>query len=105
MYKQINFYDFEKAFISMGRETQFTYIGKKELFDWLECLEDNQNKGIELDIISLCCEFTEYGSIKEFQKDYGKEYKTIEDIEYNTIVIPVITNKYKIIQSFIIANF
>jgi len=105
MYKQINFYDFEKAFISMGRETQFTYIGKKELFDWLECLEDNQNKGIELDIISLCCEFTEYESIKEFQKDYGIEYKTIEDIEYYTIVIPVITNKDKKIQSFIIANF
>lgn len=105
MYKQINFYDFEKAFISMGRETQFTYIGKKELFDWLECLEDNQNKGIELDIISLCCEFTEYESIKEFQKDYGIEYKTIEDIEYNTIVIPLITNKDKGIESFIIANF
>lgn len=103
MYQQINFYDFEKAFISMGRESQFTYIGKKELFDWLECLEDGKN--IDLDIISLCCEFTEYKSIEDFQEDYGIEYKTIKDIEYNTIVIPVITNKDKDIESFIIANF
>ena len=103
MYQQINFNDFERAFVSMGRENQFTYTGKKELFDWLECLEDGKN--IELDVISLCCEFTEYESIKEFQKDYGKKYKTIEDIEYYTIVIPFITNKDKKIQSFIIANF
>ena len=103
MYQQINFYDFEKAFISMGRENQFTYIAKKELFDWLECLEDG--KDIELDVVALCCEFTEYQSIKDFRKDYGEHYKTIEDIEYNTIVIPVITNKDKNIESFIIANF
>ena len=103
MYKQINFNDFQIAFVNMKRENEFTYTGKKELFDWLECLNDG--KSIDLDIISLCCEFTEYESIKEFQKDYGEEYKTIEDIEYNTIVIPVITNKNKIIQSFIIANF
>ena len=103
MYQEINFYDFEKAFLNKGRESQFTYIAKKELFDWLECLEDG--KGVELDIISICCEFTEYESIKDFQEDYGKKYKTIEDIECNTIVIPVITNKDKGIESFIIANF
>jgi hypothetical protein len=103
MYQQINFNDFERAFINMDRDNQFTYLGKKELFDWLECLEDG--KSVELDVIALCCEFTEYESIEEFQKDYGKEYKNIEDIEYNTIVIPVITNKDKNIQSFIVANF
>ena len=105
MYQQINFYDFEKAFLSMGRENNFTYLGKKELFDWLECLEDDQSKGIQLDVIALCCEFTEYENMKDFQKDYGKEYKNIEDVEYNTIVIPVTTNKDKDIESFIIANF
>jgi len=105
MYQQINFYDFERAFVDKGRENVFTYIAKKELFDWIECLENNQNKGIELDVISLCSEFTEYESIIDFQKDYGKEYKTIQDIEYNTILIPVITNKDKNIESFIIANF
>lgn len=105
MYQTINFYDFERAFINHDRENQFTYLGKKELFDWLECLEDDQGKAIELDIISLCCEFTEFESIQEFQQQYGEQYKTIDHIEYDTLVIPIITNKDKNIQSFIIQNF
>ena len=86
-----------------ARKNKFTYLGKKELFDWFECLGDGNYD--ELEKIALCCEFTEYQSIKDFRKDYGNEYKTIEDIEYNTIVIPVITNKDKSIKSFIVANF
>ena len=105
MYQTINFYDFERAFINHGREDKFTYLGKQELFNWLECLEDDQGKPIELDIISLCCEFTEYESIQEFQQQYGERYETFEDIEYDTLVIPVITNKDKNIYSFIIQNF
>tara|TARA_R110001606_G_C15165194_1_gene627479 strand:- start:14 stop:331 length:318 start_codon:yes stop_codon:yes gene_type:complete len=105
MYQTINFYDFERAFLNQGRENQFSHLGKQELFDWLECMEDDQSKGIELDVVGLCCEFTEYESIKEFKNEYGEQYETIEDIEENTIVIPVISNKNKNIYSFIIQNF
>ena len=105
MYQTVNFYDFERAFINQGRQNQFSHLGKQELFDWLECLEDDQSKGIELDIVGLCCEFTEYESIQEFKIEYGEQYETIEDIEENTLVIPLITNKDKNICSFIIQNF
>tara|TARA_R110002074_G_scaffold40848_1_gene108907 strand:+ start:256 stop:573 length:318 start_codon:yes stop_codon:yes gene_type:complete len=105
MYQTVNFYDFERAFINQGRENQFSHLGKQELFDWLECLEDDQSKGIELDIVALCCEFSEFESIKEFQQQYGEQYETFEDIEENTLVIPLITNKDKNICSFIIQNF
>ena len=105
MYQNINFYDFERAFINHRRENQFSHLGKQGLFDWLECMEDGQGKGIELDVVGLCCEFTEYESIKEFQKQYGEQYETIEDIEEKTIVITVIYNKDKNIHSFIIQDF
>jgi hypothetical protein len=105
MYQRINFYDFERAFINQGRENQFSHLGKQELFDWLECIEDDQGKGIELDVVGLCCEFTEYESIQEFKIQYGEQYETIEDIEESTLVIPLITNKDKNICSFIIQNF
>jgi hypothetical protein len=108
MYQTISFYDFERAFVNHGRESQFTYLGKQELFDWLECLEDDQGKPIQLDIISLCCEFTEFESIKEFQEEYGEQYETFEDIEYDTLVIPVkvdYSSKGCQIISFIIQNF
>jgi len=98
MKKTINFYDFERAFINMRRENQFTYKGKKALFEYLEEYEDSTGEEIELDIIALCCEFTEFESLKEFQNAYSNKYKSFEDIEHNTMLIPVED------KSFIIQN-
>ena len=107
MKKTINFYDFERAFIHMGRENQFTYKGKQALFNELEEYEEATGEQIELDIIGLCCDYTEFKNLEEFQKNYGNEYKNFEDIEYNTRLIPVFvyTSKGCEIESFIIQNF
>ena len=81
------------------RPNQFTYEGLSALFEWLEQLEEEMDQEMEFDVIGLCCEYCEYDSLKEFQDEYGKEYETIEDIENETIVIPI--NE----ESFIIAVF
>ena len=81
------------------RPNQFTYEGLVALFEHLEEFEDATGEEIELDVIGLCCEYCEYDNLKEFQNEYGKEYETIEDIENETIVIPI--NE----ESFIIAVF
>ena len=52
-----------------------------------------------MDYVAFCCEYTEYNNIKEFQADYGTDYKTIEDIEEQTTVIRIDN------QSFIIQQF
>ena len=105
----ISLYDFERAFIKQGRENHFTYEGKKALFQYIEEYEEETGTEIELDIIGLCCEFSEFESLEEFQDQYCKdEYQTIEDIEYNTLVIPVTldySSKGNFIKSFIIQNF
>ena len=44
---------------------------------------------MELDIVALCCDFTEYENMEEFVRDYDDEYKTIENIEERTLVIPI----------------
>lgn len=108
MHKQINFYDFERAFVDMGRENQFTYEGKKALFDHLEEYEESTDNRIELDVIALCCDFQEFESLEDFKCQYGDEYQTFEDIEYNTMLIPVnidYSSKGANIKSFIIQNF
>ena len=92
----------ESRFIDMfnsRRPNQFTYEGLTALFEHLEEFEDATGEEIELDVIGLCCEYCEYDSLKEFNDDYGEEYETIEDIENETIVIPI--NE----ESFIIAVF
>jgi len=98
MKQTINQSQFIDAFHNCGRGEQFTYNGLKTLFDFLE--EGEQDQGIEheLDVIALCCEFSEYVDFKEFQENYSN-IEDREELENNTIVIPTGIN------SFIIQNF
>ena len=100
MKKTINFYDFERAFVSDTYKNQFTYEGKKALFDYLEEYEDSTGEQIELDVVGLCCDYAEYDSLEDFQADYGhEEYADIEAIQDNTHVIMINENAF-IIQQF-----
>ena len=99
MKQTINQYDFERAFVKMGRENQFSHEGRKALFEYLEEYEDETGEDVELDVIALCCDYAEYGSMGEFQEDYGKEYRTAQDIEERTILIPIDKGGF-IIQQF-----
>ena len=102
MKKTISQYDFERAFDDMNRGDQFSYNGKKALFEFLEQEErDNPyEQERELDVIALCSAFTEYADITEFHNDYGEDYgDTMEDISYHTSVIPV-NDKAFIILAF-----
>ena len=96
----INEYQFEQAFKNAGRGNQFSYEALKALFEYLQSYEDDGGEEIELDVIALCCEFTEYEDIEDFQSTYGTEYETLEDIEYQTIVIPIASTNGFIIQDF-----
>ncbi len=95
----VDFNQFCDRFRSMGRNDNFSYDGKKALFEYLEQLEEDTSTEIELDIIALCCEYSEYENLAEFQKDYTDDYQTIEDIEEKTSVIKIDD------ESFIIACF
>ena len=101
--KRISFNDFLEEFKKYGREGQFSQEGKKALFAFLNGLSEDTGEPIELDVISLCCNFTEYDSVEEFNRDYGysigDDVDSIEDIEYFTFVIPV-TKESFIIQDF-----
>jgi hypothetical protein len=104
MKQSINEHKFRDAFHKMGRGEQFSYDGLTALYDYLEQYEDDTGQEIELDVIALCCDFTEYDSLAEFQEDYGEDYQTMEDIEYQTIVIKNDTTDIKD-TSFIIQRF
>ena len=99
--KKVSFSDFLEEFKNYGREDQFSYEGKKALYDYLNDLSEDIGENIELDIIGLCCDFTEYNSIEEFLNDYSHtigDINDIEDIRDYTTVIQI--NKSFIIQSF-----
>jgi len=71
------------------RTDQFSWKGKQALWDYLEGYEEDTGEELELDIVALCCEFAEYNSLADFQKDYGNEYDTLEKVEERTTVIHI----------------
>jgi hypothetical protein len=88
MITTVSIHDFREAFDTYNPMSNFSYDGLAALFDYLEDMEDALHEQRELDVISLCCAWTEYDSLAEYQAGYGAaDYPTMEDIEDNTIVI------------------
>ena len=96
LYQEINEADFISAFKSI-RPENFSYEGLKSLYGYFEELSEDQN--IEFDVIAICCDFTEYDNLAEFNRDYGKNFSDIEEIFDHTQVI-MINNEKFIIQNF-----
>jgi hypothetical protein len=91
MKQNIGFCQFTDAFRDMGRKEQFSYDGLKALFEYIEMLDDDTGQETELDVISLCCEFSEYESALEIAEEYGNdsedEDNALEWLLDNTLVI------------------
>ena len=87
MIKTLSLYDFEDEWNKWeDRKNTFSYEGKKALFEYLENCEDETGEKIELDIIALCCDYTEYTDMEEVKAQYSN-IKDIEDLRDNTQVI------------------
>ena len=100
MKQTVNFNDFVDAFKQAGREDNYSYEGKVALFNYLEEYEESAEQEIDLDVIAICCDFTEYESLEEFHKNYDKEdYETIEDVGDATMLIQIDDSAF-IIQNF-----
>jgi len=59
MYQTVTFEDFRDAFRAYDRLENFTYDGARILFDYLEQYEEDTGERIELDVIALCCDYSE----------------------------------------------
>ena len=99
MRKTITLYDFRNDFQAI-RPGQFSYKGLAALFEYFEDLESQTGEQMELDVIAICCKYTEYEDLESFWQDYDKdEYASIEDIQEATTVIMVDEKRF-IIQQF-----
>jgi len=73
MKRTVNRYEFEDAFREYGRSDSFSYEGKRALYDYLEQYEEDTGEEIELDVIGLCCNYSEYETALEAAQEYGFE--------------------------------
>ena len=97
MIEHVNEYTFRERF--MGSDTykhNFSFEGLHALFEYIEALEDDCDEVIEFDMVALCCEFSEYDSLEDFNADYAGtpgnncwKYETLDDIREETVVIEI----------------
>ena len=74
--------EFQDQFYRAGRGDCFSYKSLKALYDYLEQLDEDY----DLDVIALCCDFTE-SSIEDALNSYN--LTTLDQIKDRTIVIEV----------------
>ena len=85
MFTYVTENEFRNAFQEL-RPNKFSYDGLKALYEYFEEYEDSTGEKIELDVIAICSEYSEYESLEEFNNAYGKEW-TLETLQEHTTVI------------------
>jgi len=98
MYQSVNSWDFSETFRQAGREDNFSQKGLDALFDYLEDYEESTGEQMELDVVAICCDFTEYENLKELQLDYP-DIEDMDDLNDHTTVI-MVNDEAFIIQQF-----
>jgi len=89
MKKTINQIDFAQAFKDYGRENQFTIKALDILFDYLEQLESDLNEQMELDVIAICCDYTE-----ETLKEWAINNNIDEHLGYTELISRLSSKTY-----------
>lgn len=107
----LNVYQFREAFRIAGRNDQFSYEGLECLFDYLEEYSDSIGEPFELDVIAICCDFSEESykdiadnyriDLSDADGDAEEEYLIVlEYLQDNTYVIELGDDETLIYQAF-----
>ena len=79
--------DLEAMFKECGREDSFTRVGMEALFEHLEELSEGIGEDIKIDAIALCCDYSEYDDIDDYNEQNGTEYASWDEAEENDVYV------------------
>ena len=68
------------------RKNNFSYDGLIALFEYLEDLEEDTGEQINFDMVSICCDYSEYKNLEEFINDYQDSTELHENLDYSEII-------------------
>lgn len=115
IYQEVNKNDFVDAFTDMNRAEKFSYHAKLALYNYYSELAESSAEPIELDIIAICCDWTEYNDMEEVEQYYSQISDLEGDdkmnwLEDRTTVIKVSGTSYKTgkpvqVESILMMNF
>ena len=99
MKNTIDTYYFRNWFLNSQYKNNFSIEGLSSLYDYLVDLEEDQNTEFDFDPVAFACEYSEYDNLQEIIENYNS-IETIQDLENNTCIIPVVGTERLIIQNF-----
>ena len=73
---------FIDAFKRMNRD-YYSYEGYESLYDFFEECDPDW----EFDVIGICYDYTEYNDLEEYNDDCGTEFRDIEELAQETLVL------------------
>ena len=92
---EVTLSDFFQEFKRYDRDN-FTREGMNALYNYLYDLSEDIGQDIELDVIALCVEYTEYKTVEEIVEQYdhllsdtSDNEKVLEELREHTTVIDV----------------
>lgn len=74
-----NAYQLEELFEECGRGDHFSYYGYQALYDYLDSFSDEMGEDFKVDVIAICCDFTEYADWEEIYNNYSYSYNNEEE--------------------------
>ena len=102
----VNEHSFTEAFEKI-RPDNFSYEGQKALYEYLEDLSEDIGTPIELDVISICCDYSEYESFEELKatrmykyRACSHDFEDVESLRDYTTVLEIENTGRLIIQNF-----
>jgi len=100
MITTINKDEFINSFMSSDNyKHKYSREALNALYDYLENLEESLDEQFEFDMVSICCEWTEYDNLDEVQENYNN-IESVEDLEEKTEVIQFTNSDKLIIRNF-----
>lgn len=94
MKQTINRHQFIRAFAEAGRAEQFSRDALSAIFDYIESYENDSGEDIELDVIAICCDWSEdlpediaenYDiDIADWENPEEKAERVMEHLEYHS---------------------
>ena len=84
MKTHVTFSMFYDAFYNSSYKNNFSYDGLKALYAYLVDYEEETGTEIELDIVALCCDYTEYDDLFEVIEAYSLQLD-LSDLDLNDL--------------------
>lgn len=89
---------FKDQFKAYGREDNFSSAGLSALYAYFEEMGQDTGEEFELDVIGLCCDFTE-AFFDEIADDYRIDLSEFEGVQQFEAVLEYLNNETMVVYS------